>query len=180
MRHRQEGRKNCWRRDSNPHGTFAPSDFRTTMAFATLAVCGLDFPLAVGIPRRPQPPSLYTFSTRFRRRFHRRGRERMELGSGLPPPSNVLRVPRLRLNSHGGFPAPVLKFISPMRLPIPPLQHSVYFIVRCAFEQLNPAIQPGVIVEPSLRKPRAPIRRCAPAAVNTPVRCLLRHRWPTP
>src|SRR5262245_7573768 len=52
----------CWRRDSNPHGACAPSDFRTTIAFATLAVCGLDFPLAVAIARgRPQPPSLYTF-----------------------------------------------------------------------------------------------------------------------
>jgi hypothetical protein len=24
----------CWRRDSNPHGAYAPSDFLTTSAFA--------------------------------------------------------------------------------------------------------------------------------------------------
>src|SRR5438445_13033160 len=51
----------CWRRDSNPHGACAPPDFRTTIAFATLAVCGLDFLLAVAVRRRPQPQSLYTF-----------------------------------------------------------------------------------------------------------------------
>ena len=90
----------CWRRDSNPHEAFASSDFRTTMAFATLAVCGLDFPLAVACRGRPQPPSLYTFSGT------------PELGSGLPPPLlDVLRFPRLRLNSRGGFPAPVLKLL---------------------------------------------------------------------
>src|SRR5438094_594616 len=38
----------CWRRDSNPHGPDGPADFRATMAFATLAVRGLDFPLTLG------------------------------------------------------------------------------------------------------------------------------------
>ena len=46
------------------------------------------------------------------------------LGSGLPT-LLVLRFPRLRLNSHGRFPAPVLKLLSPMRLPIPPLLHQM-------------------------------------------------------
>src|SRR5207302_11167147 len=56
-----EGVRDCWRRDSNPHGAFAPPDFLTTMAFATLAVRSLDFLLAVDVRVRPQPQSLYTF-----------------------------------------------------------------------------------------------------------------------
>ena len=51
----------CWRRDSNPHGAYAPPDFHTTIAFATQAVRSLDFLLAVDVRRRPQPLSLYTF-----------------------------------------------------------------------------------------------------------------------
>src|SRR5438552_8552461 len=90
----------CWRRDSNPHGAYAPPDFRTTIAFATLAVRSLDFLLAVALGRRPQPQSLYTF---------------------FPPPAaarslardchhpDVLRFPRVRLNSRREFPALVLK-----------------------------------------------------------------------
>ncbi len=33
----------CLGRESNPHGRFGPRDFRTTMAFATISVCGLDY-----------------------------------------------------------------------------------------------------------------------------------------
>lgn len=45
------------------HMGFTPTDFRTTMAFATfvIEVCGLDFPLALDFVFRPRPSSLYTF-----------------------------------------------------------------------------------------------------------------------
>ena len=45
------------------HMGFTPTDFRTTMAFATfvIEVCGLDFPLALEFVFRPRPSSLYTF-----------------------------------------------------------------------------------------------------------------------
>ena len=33
----------CPGRDSNPHGRFGPRDFLTTMAFATVFVCGPDY-----------------------------------------------------------------------------------------------------------------------------------------
>ena len=37
----------CLGRESNPHGRFGPRDFRTTMAFATISVCGLDYSFTV-------------------------------------------------------------------------------------------------------------------------------------
>ena len=39
----------CLGRDSNPHGRFGPRDFRTTMAFATITVCGLDYSFTMGL-----------------------------------------------------------------------------------------------------------------------------------
>jgi hypothetical protein len=68
--------------------------------------------LAVGAGSvRPRPPSLYTFPG-----------VGPGLGSGLPPPGRE-RFPRVRPDSRGGFPTPVLNALSPKRLPIPPLQH---------------------------------------------------------
>ena len=40
----------CLGRESNPHGLFGPRDFLTTMAYATIAVCGLDYSFTVGFP----------------------------------------------------------------------------------------------------------------------------------
>ena len=42
-----EGVSGCLGRESNPHGRFGPRDFRTTMAFATISVCGLDYSFTV-------------------------------------------------------------------------------------------------------------------------------------
>ena len=39
----------CLGRESNPHGRFGPRDFRTTMAFATIPVCGLDYSFTMGL-----------------------------------------------------------------------------------------------------------------------------------
>src|SRR5579864_8906013 len=106
----------CWRRDSNPHGAYAPPDFRTTIAFATLAVRSLDFLLAMDVRRRPQPQSLYTF---FFPPLRQPGQARLSGHRLQPVPErslardchhhHVLRFPRVRLNSHREFPALVLK-----------------------------------------------------------------------
>ena len=39
----------CLGWESNPYGRFGPRDFRTTMAFATISVCGLDYSFTVGL-----------------------------------------------------------------------------------------------------------------------------------
>ncbi len=51
----------CLGRESNPHGLFGPRDFRTTMAFATKNVCGLDYSFTIGLPFRCAVSSLCTF-----------------------------------------------------------------------------------------------------------------------
>ena len=118
---------NCWRRDSNPHGAYAPPDFLTTIAFATLAVRRLDFLLAVDVHRRPQPLSLYTF---FFPLLEPSGdnsdiREKVcgkELGSGLPPPIGAEVPPNsTEFTREVSYPGAQNR-LSPMRLPIPPLQ----------------------------------------------------------
>ena len=38
----------CLGRESNPHGRFGPRDFLTTMAFATISVCGPDYSFTMG------------------------------------------------------------------------------------------------------------------------------------
>ena len=52
----------CLGRESNPHGRFGPRDFLTTMAFATISVCGLDYsftvePGSLGVPCLVSAPS---------------------------------------------------------------------------------------------------------------------------
>ena len=38
----------CLGWESNPYGLFGPRDFLTTMAYATIAVCGLDYSFTMG------------------------------------------------------------------------------------------------------------------------------------
>ena len=38
----------CLGWDSNPYGRFGPRDFLTTMAFATINVCGPDYSFTIG------------------------------------------------------------------------------------------------------------------------------------
>ena len=74
---------------------FTPTDFRTTMAFATfvIEVCGLDFPLTLDFVFRSRPSSLYTFfllpplglSIKTGQLGHKSASGK-KLGSGLPPP----------------------------------------------------------------------------------------------
>jgi len=85
------------------------------MAFATLAVRSLDFLLAVDVRRRPQPQSLYTFF------FLPPGiaPDDADMRGSSPKRSlardchhpDVLRFPRIRLNSAREFPALVLKWL---------------------------------------------------------------------
>ena len=54
----------CLGRESNPHGRFGPRDFRTTMAFATISICGLDYSFTVeqnslGVPCLVSAPSFF-------------------------------------------------------------------------------------------------------------------------
>ena len=52
----------CLGRESNPHGLFGPRDFLTTMAFATITVCGPDYSFTMGaLPFRCAVSSLCTF-----------------------------------------------------------------------------------------------------------------------
>lgn len=81
---------------------FLPADFHTTMAFATLAVCGPDFAFTVphgglGVSRQVSTRSVFGFA----RRCHFRVRRIWEI---LPPP----------------FPVGHSNYISPLRLPVPP------------------------------------------------------------
>ena len=119
----------CWRRDSNPHGAYAPPDFHTTIAFATLTVRSLDFLLAVHVRLRPQPQSLYTFFLPPPRSpvvLRQSGHRRVLLSEGSLARDchhpDVLRFPRVRLNSRREFPTPVLKWFKSDASAIPPLQ----------------------------------------------------------
>ena len=52
----------CLGRESNPHGRFGPRDFLTTMAFATITVCGPDYSFtmescSLGVPCLVSAPS---------------------------------------------------------------------------------------------------------------------------
>ena len=95
----------CLGRESNPHGRFGPRDFRTTMAFATIAVCGLDYsftmePGSLGVSCLVSAPSS------FRR-----------LGSRLPSALPVMVSLNLR-HSTSLFSESALKLcLSPSCLP---------------------------------------------------------------
>lgn len=73
---------------------FTPTDFLTTMAFATfvIEVCGLDFLLALDFVFRPRPSSLYTFFLLWppglpikAGQLRYQSATDKKLGSGLPP-----------------------------------------------------------------------------------------------
>ena len=54
----------CLGRESNPHGRFGPRDFLTTMAFATISVCGPDYSFtmdhySLGVPCLVSAPSSF-------------------------------------------------------------------------------------------------------------------------
>ncbi len=130
----------------NRTGTvFPPRDFLTSYSFRCTSkqrfvVWTFSLPYHETFPwLRQEPSSLYTFLSISNRALAKRSRS---VKTGLARDCQLqqkLRFPRIWLHSHRVFPARVLKYLSPLRLPISPpgliqdgltfLTHSVLKVV---------------------------------------------------